>query len=130
MKLWSCTWWLLVATALPAQQVWLQGGEVLPGSVVAVKDNRAQIRGPDGALRQLPVRQVDREVAADGQVRRFPAEAHAGELAAAERALLDQVARGAELAVPELIAATEGLGIRASVVVNECRPSTATAMSV
>mgnify|MGYP001419297696 CR=1 FL=1 len=107
MKQLISLWFVTTAMALPAQQVWLQGGDVLAGSVTAVKDNRVQIRGSDGALRQLPVRQVDREVAADGSVRRFAAAAREGELTPPERALLQQVGRGAELGVPELVAATD-----------------------
>jgi HEAT repeat protein len=98
---------LLCCALLPAQEVWLEGGEVLPGAVVDVKDNRARIRGADGALRQLSVRRIDHEVAADGTVRRFTAAVHEGALGAAERALLEQVQKGQEAPFPELMQATE-----------------------
>lgn len=107
MKTLVSLWFVTAATALPAQQVWLQGGDVLAGSVTAVKDNRVQIRGADGSLRQLPVRQVAREVAADGGVRRFAAAAREGELTPPEQALLEQVGCGAEPGLPELVAATD-----------------------
>jgi len=98
---------LLSCALLPAQEVWLEGGDVLPGSVVDVKDNRARIRGADGALRQLHVRRIDHEVAADGTVRRFAASMHEGAIDAAERALLEQVQKGQEAPFPELMQATE-----------------------
>jgi hypothetical protein len=92
---------------LPAQEVWLEGGELLRGVVAEVKDNRARIRGSDGALREVQVRRIDREVAADGTVRRFAAATHAGDIDAGERNLLELVRKGKEAPFPDLMLATE-----------------------
>ncbi len=93
--------------AARAQEVVLDGGETIAGTVAQVKDNRVQVRGVDGAMRQLSVRQVECERRADGTLRRFHADLRDGDMDPAESALLASVQKAQEVPFPELMRATE-----------------------
>lgn len=104
----ACGWILFCCTAAPrAQEVVLDGGEVLAGTVERVHDNRVYIHGADGAVRMLPVRGVVGERSADGTLRRFHAGLRDAALDPVENGMLAQVQAGKEVALPELLLATE-----------------------
>lgn len=106
----TAPFWLLLVTcaaALRAQEVVLDGGEVIAGTIAQVKDNRAQVRGADGAVRVLPLRRVVGERAADGTMRRFHAELNGAPIGPLEAPVLELVRKGKEVPLPELLQATE-----------------------
>lgn len=90
------------ASLAVAQTVELSSGEVLKGHVVGVVVNRAKVQLVDGGLRQLDLRQIECERAADGTRKWFAAACADGEMAAPVRDLLQRLRAGRPLDAMEL----------------------------
>lgn len=91
-----------------AQTVELASGEVMKGHVVGVAVNRAKVQLVEGGLRQIDLRQIACERAADGTRKWFAAECADGEMAAPVREQLQRLRSGRPLDALEL----QGLGDR------------------
>lgn len=98
---------LAIASFLPGQQVRLDSGETIDGSIDSVLGSKAKVRTTDGKVRQIDVRTIAFERKSDGTESRHAATLATGEISPPAHALLARMAAGEALAPPEVWRLTE-----------------------
>jgi HEAT repeat protein len=98
---------LLVAAAMPAQEVVMSSGESIPGKVVSVASHRAKIEMAGGGFKMVDVRTIDRERTADGATKHHAAKLAEGALSPMAQSQLARMQKGETLAPPEVMQLTE-----------------------
>src|SRR5262245_66131738 len=92
---------------MPAQEVVMSSGELIPGKVVSVTGQRAKIEMAGGGFRVADVRTIDCERTADGATKHHAAKLAEGGLSPAVQSQLARMQKGDALAPPELMQLTE-----------------------